>query len=183
MVMEKKIKFKNKNAKKNPKRVRATCTASSLAFMLPLPRALGSMRQRVSKLRTLERFLAASSPATPTCPLSQQLPTSPGGQPTAPKRKRMRVSERRVFRALFSQSRLPAGAHAQPRFLCALRRLRRSARGAGTAGKMAGVGMAAAAARGPCWRWGCTAVSFGFHRGLCTLFVRKPEKAPRGFPG
>ncbi|XP_036205699.1 mycophenolic acid acyl-glucuronide esterase, mitochondrial [Myotis myotis] len=47
---------------------------------------------------------------------------------------------------------------------------------------MAGVGMAAAAARGPCRRWGCTAVSFGFHRGLCTLLVRKPEKAPRWFP-
>ncbi|XP_023614464.1 mycophenolic acid acyl-glucuronide esterase, mitochondrial isoform X3 [Myotis lucifugus] len=47
---------------------------------------------------------------------------------------------------------------------------------------MAGVGMAAAAARGACRRWGCTAVSFGFHRGLCTLLVRKPEKAPGWFP-
>lgn len=54
---------------------------------------------------------------------------------------------------------------------------------AGAAGKMAAVGMAAAAAKVACRRWGWTAVSCGFHRGLCTLLAQKPEKAPRWLPG
>ncbi|KAB0342348.1 hypothetical protein FD754_019274 [Muntiacus muntjak] len=52
---------------------------------------------------------------------------------------------------------------------------------AGAAGKMAGVGLASAAAWVPCRRWGWAAVTFGFHRGLSTLLARKTERAPQWF--
>ncbi|KAG8509491.1 Mycophenolic acid acyl-glucuronide esterase, mitochondrial [Galemys pyrenaicus] len=47
---------------------------------------------------------------------------------------------------------------------------------------MAGVAMASATTWTPCRRWGWTAVSFGFHRGLSALFAWKPHRAPRWLP-
>lgn len=67
-----------------------------------------------------------------------------------------------------------------------LTRLGWSARGAGAAGKMAGAGMAAAAAAAwhPCRRWWAwMAASFGLHRSFSALVARKSEHAPRRLPG
>ena len=61
--------------------------------------------------------------------------------------------------------------------------LSRRAQGAGAAGKMAGVGLAAVAAWVPCRRWGLAAVTFGFHHGLSTLLARKTERAPQWLRG
>ncbi|XP_054433289.1 palmitoyl-protein thioesterase ABHD10, mitochondrial isoform X1 [Pteronotus mesoamericanus] len=47
---------------------------------------------------------------------------------------------------------------------------------------MAGVAMVAAGARDPCWRWGLTAVSFGFHRGLRALLARRSDTVPLLLP-
>lgn len=75
-------------------------------------------------------------------------------------------------------------AHARPRWLCVLRGLCcKPAQGAGTAGKMAGVSMAAVASWLPARRWGRAIVSFGLPRGLGTLLTRNPNWAPRWLPG
>ncbi|XP_008064778.1 mycophenolic acid acyl-glucuronide esterase, mitochondrial isoform X2 [Carlito syrichta] len=47
---------------------------------------------------------------------------------------------------------------------------------------MAGAGMAAVAAWGPCRSWGWAAVSSGSHHGLSALLARTPQRAPRCLP-
>ncbi|KAM5335227.1 palmitoyl-protein thioesterase ABHD10, mitochondrial isoform 2-T2 [Glossophaga mutica] len=47
---------------------------------------------------------------------------------------------------------------------------------------MAGVGMVASGPWDLCWRWGLTAVSFGFHRGLSGVLARRSDRVPRWLP-
>ncbi|XP_036911238.1 palmitoyl-protein thioesterase ABHD10, mitochondrial isoform X1 [Sturnira hondurensis] len=47
---------------------------------------------------------------------------------------------------------------------------------------MAGVGMVATGTRDLCKRWGLTAVSFGFHRGLSAVLARRSDRVPRRLP-